>query len=52
MIYNRLPDLDFAWSYDEIQAMPLFMKEEVYTVMDEFIEQEKKKAQELRNKGF
>jgi len=48
MIYKRLPDIEFPWSYDELLDLPLFMKDHVYKVLDEFIEDEKLKRNNLQ----
>jgi len=50
MIYSKLPDINFPWNYQELMNIPIFMKEEVYKAMDEFIEEEKKNNQILRNR--
>ena len=45
MMYKRLPDIEFAWDYNELQALPIFMREEIYQILDEFVEEENKRRQ-------
>ncbi len=42
MLYSRLKDIKFSWTYDQIMSVPIFMKEQIYQTMDEFIEEENK----------
>jgi len=49
MIYKRLPDIDFPWSYENLLDLPIFMKEHIYKILDEFIEEEKTKMNSLKN---
>jgi len=47
MTYSRIPDIEMPWTYKELMALPIFMKEEVYKMMNEFIEEKKKQQQAL-----
>jgi hypothetical protein len=49
MNYSRVPDLPFSWSYEELQSLPLFMREHIYKILDEFIEQEKQNKAKMKN---
>ena len=44
-MYKRLPNIEFPWEYTELQGLPIFMKEEIYKILDEFIEEEAKMRQ-------
>ncbi len=43
MAYKRIPDLAFAWEYEDLMKLPLFMIFHIYSILDEFIEEDKKK---------
>jgi len=45
MNYKRLQDIEFPWAYKELLELPVFMKEDIYRTLNEFIEQEKKKRE-------
>ena len=48
MSYKRLADIEFPWNYEELLSLPIFMREEAYRVMDEFIEEERKAMQQMQ----
>jgi hypothetical protein len=50
MTYKRLPNIDFPWTYDELLKLPIFMKDHVYRIMDEFIDEEQKHIDKLQKK--
>ena len=41
--------MEFPWTYSELQSLPIFMREEAYRTMDEFIEEEKKRMKNMQN---
>ena len=51
MLYKRLKDIEFPWTYNELMDLPIFMKEEAYKNMDEFIEEENKMLKKLQNRS-
>ena len=50
MNYKSLKDIPFPWEFKDLMKLPLFMIEEIYRVLDEFIEEEKKRINTLKNK--
>ena len=42
MYYKARKDLPLAWDFDDLIAMPIFMKNEVYKILDEIMEEQKK----------
>jgi hypothetical protein len=47
MMYKRIPDLSFDWSYEELMNLPLFMIHHIYETLDEFIEEMKQRANSI-----
>jgi len=47
MIYKRMPDLHFDWSYEELMDLPLFMIDHIYEVLDGFVEEDRKRYQNV-----
>lgn len=43
MSYKRAPDLPFPWSYEELMDLPLYMIYHIYEMLDEFLEIDKQK---------
>jgi hypothetical protein len=52
MIYQRLESIPFPWKFEDLLKLPIYMKEEIYKVLDEFIEEEKKQMQKMKSDGF
>jgi hypothetical protein len=52
MIYKRLDNIPFPWEFEKLLKLPVYMKEEIYKQLDEFIEEEKKKMQSMKTGGF
>lgn len=50
MLYKRLPEIPFPWEFENLMKLPLFMREEIYSQLDEFIEEEKKRQQEMKQR--
>ena len=50
MIYKKLDVITFPWEYKELLKLPVFMKEDIYSQLDEFIEEEKKNQNTIKNK--
>jgi len=50
MSYKRISELGFAWTYEELLALPIFMKEEIYRTLDEFLEEEKQIMDKAANR--
>jgi len=50
MSYKSLKDIPFPWEFKDLMKLPLFMIEEIYRVLDEQIEEEKKRINSLKNK--
>jgi hypothetical protein len=48
MLYKKLQTINLPWTYEELMLLPIFMKEEIYANMDEFIEQENKSMQQMQ----
>ena len=49
MSYKRVSELDFPWSFEDLQKLPIFMKEEIFNVLDEFLKQETANRQAVQN---
>jgi hypothetical protein len=49
MTYKRVKDLAFDWQYEELMELPLYMIYHIYQVLDEFLEEDKKRYQALAN---
>jgi hypothetical protein len=41
MSYKRIKEIGFSWEYEDLMALPIFIKEEIYRTLDEFLEEEK-----------
>lgn len=51
MLYKRLKDIEFPWTYEQLMKLPIFMKEEAYRNMDEFIEEDNKMMKAMQKRG-
>ncbi len=51
MSYKRVPELPFAWSFNELMDLPLFMINHIYETLDEFLEEDKQKFNTITNKS-
>jgi len=49
MSYKRIQEIPFPWDFEDLQKLPLFMREDIYKQLDEFIEEEKKLRQQMQN---
>jgi hypothetical protein len=49
MSYKRVQELGFSWSYEELLALPVFIREEIYRTLDEFLEEEKQIMEKAKN---
>jgi hypothetical protein len=47
--YKRIQDIPFPWEYEKLLKLPIFMKEEIYKYLDEFLEEEKKFRSQMQN---
>ncbi len=44
MSYKRISDIPFPWEYQNLMNLPLFMIEHIYQMLDQYIEQDKQRA--------
>lgn len=49
-MYKRVRDVPLPWTYEDIMDLPVFMKEQIYKNMDEFIEEENKALAAAQNR--
>jgi len=49
MDYKSLADIPFPWEYEKLMKLPLFMINEIYRYLDQRIEEEKRRRQNLQN---
>jgi len=49
MSYKRIQEIGFSWQYEEILALPIFMREEIYRTLDEFLEEERQAMEQTKN---
>jgi len=47
--YKRLQEIPFPWEFEKLLKLPIFMREEIYRNLDEFIEEEKKFRQQMQS---
>jgi hypothetical protein len=50
-MYKRAKDLAFDWEYEDLMNLPLYMIYHIYQVLDEFVEEDKKRHQTMINNG-
>ncbi len=43
MSYKNSQDIAFPWDYDDLMKLPLFMIEHIYQMMDQQLEENKKR---------
>ena len=49
MLYKKIEEIPFPWDFKELLKLPIFMKEEIYKYLDEFLEEEKKFRSQMQN---
>jgi hypothetical protein len=49
MYYKARSDLPLAWSFQDLLKLPIFMKEEIYSVLDEIAKERDKQMGSLVN---
>jgi hypothetical protein len=51
MLYKKATEVAFDWKFEDLMNLPIFMIHHIYEVLDEFIEEDKKRYQSISSRS-